>query len=152
MLIITTDSLDQTQQLGERLGRILVPGDILCVSGPLGAGKTALAQGVARGLEVVEKVSSPTFILIQEYRGRLPFYHFDVYRLDGEQDFELLGFEEYFDDEGVVFVEWADRMEPALPDERLDIYIERSNENERELRFEPRGTRYRTLVKELETQ
>jgi tRNA threonylcarbamoyladenosine biosynthesis protein TsaE len=152
VLAIRTDSADKTRRLGERLGRILAPGDILCVHGTLGAGKTVLAQGVARGLGVAEKVTSPTFILIREYQGRLPFYHFDAYRLEGAEDFALLGYEEYFFGEGVVFVEWADRVSTLLPDERLDIYLERNDENERRLEFNPRGARYRALVKELNEQ
>lgn len=153
MLVIRTDSADETRQLGERLGRILAPGDILCVHGTLGAGKTVLAQGVARGLGVAEKVTSPTFILIREYQGRLPFYHFDAYRLEGAEDFAFLGYEEYFFGEGVVFVEWAERVRTLLPDERLDIYLERNlernDESERRLELHPRGAHYRALVKEL---
>lgn len=152
MLVTKTDSAEKTRILGERLGRILGPGDILCVYGDLGAGKTVLAQGVARGLGVIEKVTSPTFILIQEYQGRLPFFHFDAYRLEGAEDFALLGYEEYFFDRGVVFVEWADRVWTVLPDERLDIYLERDGENGRKFRFEPLGVRYRTLVQELKNR
>lgn len=149
MLVMRTASVEETRLVGELLGRLLGPGDILCVYGDLGAGKTALAQGVARGLGVAEKVTSPTFILIQEYQGRLPFYHFDVYRLEGDEDFAQLGYEEYFFDRGVVLVEWADRVSGCLPDERLDIHLERAGETERRIRFQPRGNRYRALVEEL---
>jgi|Deesub1362A_J573_1020465.scaffolds.fasta_scaffold00069_114 tRNA threonylcarbamoyladenosine biosynthesis protein TsaE len=149
MLLFKTKSAEQTRQLGERLGRLVGPGDVLCAYGDLGTGKTALAQGVARGLGVTEKVTSPTFILIQEYQGRPPFYHFDAYRLEGTEDFALLGYEEYFDGAGVVFVEWADRVKRFLPDERLDIYLEYDGENGRLLAFKPRGDRYRALVEEL---
>lgn len=149
MPVIKTNSVEETRHLGERLGRLLGPGDVLCVYGPLGAGKTALAQGVARGLGVTGPVTSPTFILIQEHEGRLAFYHFDAYRLEGIDDFSLLGYEEYFDGAGVSFVEWADRVAAFLPEERLDIYVEREGDDERSLNLEPRGPRYRALVEEL---
>ncbi len=149
MLALTTDSVEKTRQAGEELGRLLGPGDLLCVYGPLGAGKTALAQGVARGLGVTGAVTSPTFILIREYRGRLPFYHFDAYRLKGPEDLTLLGVEEYLAGDGVVLVEWADRVDPVLPAERLNIVLDYSGENERKLRFAPQGARYRALVEEL---
>lgn len=148
-LTVTTDAVEKTRQVGEELGRLLGPGDLLCVYGPLGAGKTALAQGVARGLGVTEAVVSPTFILIREYRGRVPFYHFDAYRLQGPEDLNLLGAEEYLAGDGVVLVEWADRVDPALPAERLDVALDYDNENKRRLSFRPRGDRYRALVEEL---
>ncbi|MEW6458043.1 MAG: tRNA (adenosine(37)-N6)-threonylcarbamoyltransferase complex ATPase subunit type 1 TsaE [Bacillota bacterium] len=148
-LALTTDAVEKTQQVGEELGRLLEPGDLICVYGPLGAGKTALAQGVARGLGVTEAVVSPTFILIREYRGRVPFYHFDAYRLHGPADLNLLGAEEYLAGDGVVLVEWADRVDPALPAERLDIVLDYGGENKRRLSFVPRGARYRALVEEL---
>jgi tRNA threonylcarbamoyladenosine biosynthesis protein TsaE len=135
--------------LGEQLGRMAKPGDILCVYGNLGAGKTVLAQGVARGLGVTEQVTSPTFILIREYQGRLPFYHLDAYRLEGPEDLVFLGYEEYFFGEGVVFIEWADRVEDFLPSGRLNIYVKPDGESRRLLRFEPRGAHYAALVEEL---
>ncbi|ACA60507.1 tRNA (adenosine(37)-N6)-threonylcarbamoyltransferase complex ATPase subunit type 1 TsaE [Candidatus Desulforudis audaxviator] len=148
-LALTTDAVEKTRQVGEELGRLLEPGDLICIYGPLGAGKTALAQGVARGLGVTEAVVSPTFILIREYRGRVPFYHFDAYRLHGPADLNLLGAEEYLAGDGVVLVEWADRVDPALPAERLDIVLDYGGENKRRLSFVPRGARYRALVEEL---
>lgn len=148
-LALTTNAVEKTRQVGEELGRLLEPGDVLCVCGPLGAGKTALAQGVARGLGVAEAVISPTFILVREYRGRVPFYHFDAYRLQGPEDLDLLGAEEYFAGDGVVLVEWAGRVDPALPAERLDITLDYDGDTERRLSFSPRGARYRALVEEL---
>lgn len=148
--IISTDSPERTLQAGEELGRLLGPGDILCLKGDLGAGKTHFAKGVARGLGVSEPVTSPTFTLINEYYGRLPFYHMDVYRLEGAADMADLGYEEFFYGQGVTLVEWADRIYEILPDERLDIEITRGAvEDAREVRLIPRGQRYVHLVEEM---
>lgn len=149
MVELTSTSPAQTKNIGRQLGALLRPGDILCLYGRLGAGKTALAQGVARGLGVKGPVTSPTFILINEYEGRLPFYHFDAYRLEGVGEFAGLGYEEYFDGDGVVLVEWADRVAEALPPQRLDIKLEPRGEEERLLCLRPHGRRYRDLVREL---
>ncbi len=149
LLEIYSKGVEQTKQFGIALGQIAMPGDVLCVYGNLGTGKTALAQGVAQGLQVDDKVTSPTFILVQEYEGRLPFFHFDVYRLEGCLDFEMLGFEEYFTAEGVVLIEWADYIKQSLPVERLDIYISRQGETCRLLKLKPIGQRYQALVEEL---
>ncbi|MBO8128791.1 MAG: tRNA (adenosine(37)-N6)-threonylcarbamoyltransferase complex ATPase subunit type 1 TsaE [Peptococcaceae bacterium] len=142
-------SPEETRAIGEWLGKLLRPGDIICLYGGLGAGKTAFAQGVARGLGITGRVTSPTFTLINEYQGRLPLYHFDAYRLEGADDFALLGYEEYFYDEGVALVEWADRVAEALPPERLDIRIERTGESMRVLHFKAYGEQYLKLLKEI---
>ncbi|MGQ9824233.1 MAG: tRNA (adenosine(37)-N6)-threonylcarbamoyltransferase complex ATPase subunit type 1 TsaE [Desulfotomaculales bacterium] len=150
MVVLQTNSVSQTMALGEILGRGAEPGDIFCVSGGLGAGKTVLAKGVARGLGVKEEITSPTFTLINEYQGRLPFYHFDVYRLKGSQEMSCLGYEEYFYGPGVTLVEWADRVAEVLPAQRLEIRLETvlDDEKARVVTFLPRGARYRRLVKE----
>lgn len=149
-VLITTSPLD-TEAVGKYLGSLAVPGDIFCLFGDLGAGKTCLARGVARGLGVEEPVTSPTFTLINEYQGRIPLYHMDVYRLEGAADMEDLGYEEYFYGDGVTLLEWAGRVKKVLPDERLDIYIEQVNgeENARKITFEGFGDRYAILAKEL---
>ncbi|MBU4534211.1 MAG: tRNA (adenosine(37)-N6)-threonylcarbamoyltransferase complex ATPase subunit type 1 TsaE [Eubacteriales bacterium] len=149
MFKLTSNSPKETREIGRTLGPLLEPGDILCLYGQLGAGKTALAQGVALGLDIEGPVTSPTFILINEYEGRLPLYHFDAYRLEGAADFALLGYEEYFYDEGVSLVEWADRVTEVLPRERLDIEIEADGEERRRLCFNPHGKRYLALVEDL---
>ncbi len=149
MVELRSKSPEQTKMIGQRLGHLLRPGDIICLYGRLGAGKTAFAQGVARGLGVEEPVTSPTFILINEYEGRLPFYHFDAYRLEGADDFAGLGYEEYFYGDGVALVEWADRVAEVLPPERLDVELEPEGEEQRLLRLKPHGDRYRALVEEL---
>src|ERR1700750_2210609 len=105
-------SLDETEAFGRRLGAMLFPGAVVALVGPLGAGKTHLVRAVAEGLGVGDSrvVSSPTFVLIQEYDARLPVYHFDAYRLRGEADFLDLGAHEYFEGRGVCLIEWADRV------------------------------------------
>ncbi len=148
---VKTGSAAETLFLGERLGSLAEPGDLLCVNGELGAGKTVLAKGVARGLGVREAVTSPTFTLINEYKGRLPFYHLDAYRLSNALEMADLGCEEYFYGSGVTLVEWAERVAEILPPERLDIQIENvpRSENARKIIFLPRGERYRRLTEEL---
>ncbi|MDI6710098.1 MAG: tRNA (adenosine(37)-N6)-threonylcarbamoyltransferase complex ATPase subunit type 1 TsaE [Bacillota bacterium] len=149
MLKVRTGSPEETLALGAALGQLLRPGDLLCLSGDLGAGKTAFAQGVARGLGVEGPVTSPTFIIVNEYEGRLPFYHFDVYRLDDPEEITLLGFDDYLEGNGVTLIEWAERIERALPEERLGIKIERDGETGRVFTFDARGSRYTRLVEEL---
>ncbi|MBE3588317.1 MAG: tRNA (adenosine(37)-N6)-threonylcarbamoyltransferase complex ATPase subunit type 1 TsaE [Thermoanaerobacteraceae bacterium] len=151
-LVWRTRSAGETEDFGRLLGNLLVPGDVLCLYGDLGAGKTTLARGIARGLGVGGPVTSPTFNLIHEYDGRLPFYHMDVYRLSGTEDMFDLGYDEYFYGRGVTLVEWAERVSEVLPGERLDIYLEAySGEPDwREIRLFSRGKRYEELLKELD--
>ena len=102
-------SASQTHRLGALLGGLLRAGDVVLLEGPLGAGKTALTQGIGAGLGIRETINSPTFTLLKEYMGRLPLYHFDLYRIDDPDELFALGFEDYFGGEGVCVVEWADR-------------------------------------------
>jgi len=150
-MVVKTYSGEETLLLGERLGLLLAAGDVLCLTGELGAGKTVFAKGVGRGLGVRDVVTSPTFTLINEYQGRLPFYHIDAYRLTGAADMAGLGYEEYFYGSGVTLVEWAGLVAAALPDDRLDIAFEVAPgmDDVREIRFSPRGERFRRLVEEL---
>lgn len=148
-------SVKETQQMAERLARYLKPGDVLALDGDLGAGKTNFTQGLARGLGVTAVVNSPTFTIIKEYSGRYPLYHMDVYRL--EDEWEDLGFDEYFYGDGITVVEWPSRIAGSLPDERLWIEFRRADEaqiddtgdGKRILRFQPLGERYRILCEEL---
>ncbi|NLI14263.1 tRNA (adenosine(37)-N6)-threonylcarbamoyltransferase complex ATPase subunit type 1 TsaE [Pelotomaculum propionicicum] len=151
MYVFRTFSAEETESLGEKLGSFLDPGDVLCLYGDLGAGKTVFARGVARGLGIENHVTSPTFTLINEYQGRLPLYHMDVFRLCSPQEMEDLGYEEYLYGSGVTLVEWADIVLQILPHERLDITIARSQEGDdsREITLAPLGDRYRRLVEEL---
>lgn len=153
MVVIKTSSAAETGMLGEKLGTLLGAGDLICLYGGLGAGKTCFAQGVARGLGIEGAVTSPTFTLINEHYGRLPFFHMDVYRLDSVTEMEDLGYEEYFYDGGVTLVEWAEKIDELLPEDRLDISIDRTGAGEgedfRQVTLSPRGERFRLLIKEL---
>ena len=120
---LVTSSPDATRAVAAAIAELLVAGDLILLVGDLGAGKTAFAQGLARGLGVDEPVTSPTFTIVQEYRGRLPLAHVDVYRLDRVQDLHDLGFDEFVDD-GVTVVEWGDLVEQAVPAEHLVVRIE----------------------------
>ncbi len=147
---IISESPEKTCELGRVLGGLLSAGDVICLNGDLGAGKTMFAQGVAMGLGIRENVTSPTFTLINEYSGRFPFYHMDVYRLGGPGDMADLGYEEYFYGPGVTLVEWAGLVEELLPRERLDIYIVADDgENQRKIQLLPRGESYEKLAWEM---
>ncbi|HEY7282259.1 MAG TPA: tRNA (adenosine(37)-N6)-threonylcarbamoyltransferase complex ATPase subunit type 1 TsaE [Actinomycetota bacterium] len=113
------------QALGEAVASVLQPGDVVALTGDLGAGKTTFVQGAARGLGVDGgQVTSPTFTLVKEYRGRFPVYHLDVYRLDRIQEVIDLGFEELLDPDGVAFVEWGDAIEGLLPEDHLELRLQ----------------------------
>ncbi|MFW6108805.1 MAG: tRNA (adenosine(37)-N6)-threonylcarbamoyltransferase complex ATPase subunit type 1 TsaE [bacterium] len=151
-MTVVTRSSGQTMAFGRRLGAVLRGGDVVALTGPLGSGKTTLTKGIAAGAGVAEPrwVTSPTFVLIHEYPGRVPVYHVDGYRLGGAADAEALGVEELFYGEGVTIVEWADRMGEILPAQRLDILLAHAGGDERTLTLSPRGARYARLVDRLE--
>ena len=141
----------ETIDLGEKLGRLLRPGDFVALIGDLGSGKTHFVQGIALGIGVPADVcvSSPSYTLLNEYVGRIPLYHFDLYRLDGDGDIRDLGFDEYFLGRGACVVEWADRLHVELPDESLRITFAHEGDTSRSLSFSPVGSRYRELLLEL---
>ncbi|GAX88797.1 tRNA (adenosine(37)-N6)-threonylcarbamoyltransferase complex ATPase subunit type 1 TsaE [Effusibacillus lacus] len=145
-----THSPDQTQSIAERLAALLEPGDILTLSGDLGAGKTTFTQGLAKGLAVEDPVNSPTFTLIREYEGRIPLYHMDVYRLGDKAGAENLGIDEYLYGDGVCVIEWAEYIASLLPEEYLDIAIRKTGESERQIQISGKGKRYAGLIKELD--
>ncbi len=122
-LEIGTTSPDETREVGAALAAVLVPGDVVSLTGDLGAGKTCLVQGAARALGATEPIVSPSFVLVREYRGTMPIYHVDVYRLDRMQEVIDLGFEDLLDPSGVVFVEWGSAIEALLPDARLEVEL-----------------------------
>lgn len=125
-MIIETFSEQETRSLGEQLASKAKPGSIYTLTGDLGVGKTVFTQGFARGLGIEEPVNSPTFTIIQEYEdGRLPFYHFDVYRIGNIDEMEEIGYEDYFFGGGVCLIEWANLIEEILPKERFAITIEK---------------------------
>ena len=134
---IVTHSPEETSALSERLGAVAEEGTVLCLVGDLGAGKTLFTQGFARGLGVTGEVTSPTFALMNQYNGRLPVTHFDLYRLEREDELDDIGFYEYAEDSrGVVLIEWADKFPDALPGPHIRLEIERGEtENERRLAF-----------------
>src|SRR5207249_11623334 len=148
---IEVSDLHGTEQFGRRVGELLFPGAVVALVGQLGAGKTNLTRAVAEGLGVRNPaaVNSPTFVLIQEYPARLPIYHFDAYRLSGPREFRELGTDEYFHGDGVCLVEWADKVEPALPAEHLRIEIHVVDENRRRFEVTATGERYKALVQAL---
>ena len=132
-----------TAAFGAALAQSLPPGAVVGLIGPLGAGKTRLVQAVAEGAGVAPRnVVSPTFVLIHEYRGRLPIYHFDVYRLRDDDEFLQLGPEEYFDRDGWTFIEWANRVASCLPRERMEIRIEPTGAVARRLTIRAVGERF----------
>ncbi|MFH1007360.1 MAG: tRNA (adenosine(37)-N6)-threonylcarbamoyltransferase complex ATPase subunit type 1 TsaE [Candidatus Latescibacterota bacterium] len=122
-MIWKTGGAEETRVLGMQLGACLAPGTVVGLFGGLGAGKTCLAQGICRGLGVKEYVTSPTFVLIHEYQGRIPVYHFDLYRLCDAEDLFELGYEEYFYGDGVCRVEWAERAGPLWPEGSVDVAL-----------------------------
>jgi tRNA threonylcarbamoyladenosine biosynthesis protein TsaE len=125
---MTIDSFraEDTLQVGYKMGLEAKEGDIYCLSGDLGVGKTVFTQGFAKGLGIEEAVNSPTFTIVQQYdKGRLPFYHFDVYRIGDVEEMEEIGYEDYFYGEGVCLVEWAELIEELLPPDRTIISIKK---------------------------
>ena len=123
-LSFTTRSPAETQSLAERLATLLQPGDVLAYTGPMGAGKTTFTVGLARGLGSTDWVSSPTFALVQEYRGPRPLCHFDFYRITGEEDLYATGFFDYLDGRRILAVEWSERVPEALPEKAIRIGFE----------------------------
>ena len=127
-----THSLAETEELGCRLGRTLGPGAVVAYFGGLGMGKTAFTRGLARGLGCRGRVTSPTFTIVNEYQGRIPLFHFDMYRLDGEDDLFDIGWDDYLARGGVCAVEWSERIDSALPPDAVTVSIARGeNDNDR---------------------
>lgn len=149
---VNTYSVKETSELGRRLGQLLRAGDIVAVDGGLGSGKTVLVKGMASGLGVADEVTSPTFTIVNEYYGRIPLYHFDVYRLEDPQQLYDIGYEEYFFDQGVTVIEWAQLIRDLLPKQYLQISIDLgTSENQRVIDMEPYGDRYTDILERLKT-
>ncbi|WP_160724919.1 tRNA (adenosine(37)-N6)-threonylcarbamoyltransferase complex ATPase subunit type 1 TsaE [Bacillus sp. USDA818B3_A] len=144
---LTTSNNEETSQFAERLAGHLQPGDVIALEGDLGAGKTTFTKGLAKGLGVKKNVNSPTFTIIKEYKGNLPLYHMDVYRV--ADAYEDLGFDEYFEGDGITVVEWAHLIEEQLPAERLTIYLYHQGQDQRKIVLTPKGQRYEQLCKEI---
>ncbi len=125
-MVIETRAPEETFALGKKIGRAAKPGQIYTLTGDLGVGKTVFTQGVADGLDITEPISSPTFTIIQVYEeGRLPFYHFDVYRIGDSEEMEEIGYDDYFFGQGICLIEWADLIEEILPEKLIQITIEK---------------------------
>jgi tRNA threonylcarbamoyladenosine biosynthesis protein TsaE len=148
-LVRETRSPEETQALGEALGRLLRPGHVLGLSGEMGAGKTAFAQGVAAGLGVTEPVSSPTFALVHEYQGRMPVWHLDTYRIGSPDELIDLSWDDLLAGGGVLLVEWPERIAAAMPADRLDVTITYGEGDGRTLELQPHGERMRDLLNAL---
>ncbi|MBU5427741.1 tRNA (adenosine(37)-N6)-threonylcarbamoyltransferase complex ATPase subunit type 1 TsaE [Tissierella pigra] len=148
---IKLNGLKETEEFGMKLGNLLKTGDILCLNGDLGAGKTTLTKSIGLGLGVTDYITSPTFALINEYTGRIPVYHFDVYRLENVDELYDLGFDEYFYGNGISIIEWAEKIEKLLPKERIVLNIEKGKDiDERRIIITGYGNRYVEITKELE--
>jgi tRNA threonylcarbamoyladenosine biosynthesis protein TsaE len=133
---LVTTSSEETFLLGERMGNDLKKGDVVALKGDLGAGKTIIAKGIARGMGIIDDITSPTFTLMETYDGRIPLYHFDLYRVENETELDLLYFEEYWEGDGVSVIEWADRAGSRLPDTTIHVNIEYINEFSRRIVIE----------------
>jgi tRNA threonylcarbamoyladenosine biosynthesis protein TsaE len=151
-ICITTHSVDETRQLGRKIGALIHFPMIIALSGDLGSGKTALVQGLAQGLEVPADyyITSPTFTLINEYPGRLPLFHVDLYRLDSINDFEDIGLDELLSDQAVIVIEWSDKLEKSLLSEYLAATFEIVGEDLRRINLIAYGQNGIDLIKALE--
>ncbi|MBP1890525.1 tRNA threonylcarbamoyladenosine biosynthesis protein TsaE [Clostridium moniliforme] len=146
------NSIYETTNLGNALGKLLNPGDIVCLTGDLGTGKTHITKGIAKGLGINENITSPTFTIVNEYdSGRIKLYHFDVYRVSDPDEIYAIGFDDYIFGNGVSIIEWANYIEEILPKDYLHIYIQKDltkGENYRKIIITPYGEKY-NYVKEL---
>ena len=142
-MVIETHDPEETFEVGRTIGMNAKPGQIYTLTGDLGVGKTVFTQGVAVGLGITEPVNSPTFTIIQEYEdGRLPFYHFDVYRIGDLEEMEEIGYDDYFFGQGICLIEWAELIEEILPEKRIEVTIEQDLEKGfeyRKITIEERG-------------
>ncbi|MFH0924355.1 MAG: tRNA (adenosine(37)-N6)-threonylcarbamoyltransferase complex ATPase subunit type 1 TsaE [bacterium] len=148
----TSNNPKKTKKIASLLASLLPKGSVLALIGELGSGKTTFIKGLAEGLKVkgARYVTSPTFILVNEYKGEIPLYHFDVYRLESQDEFFALGFEEYVYGNGVTAIEWADKVEDSLPNDYLEIKFKAIvKKNQREIEFISHGERYKELIENL---
>ncbi len=147
---LISNNEENTYEIGLEIGNLLKVGDVVCLTGDLGAGKTVMIKAIAKALGVEEDVTSPTFTIIHEYTGRIPIYHFDVYRIKKLEEMEDLGYEEYFYGEGVCLVEWASEIESIIPEERLWIDIKRNvGDNSRTIDIEGSTKHFENIIEEL---
>lgn len=150
-IIIKTTSVKETIAIGKKLGKLMSPGDVIYLTGELGAGKTCFVKGIAEGLGIRGKdITSPTFIIINEYKGKIPLYHIDLYRIGVIDDLRDIGMEELVYGKGVTAIEWAERIKDVLPDERLDVTLKWVDEKTRSIVIKAFGWHHKDILKKLE--
>ncbi|OPZ93206.1 MAG: tRNA threonylcarbamoyladenosine biosynthesis protein TsaE [Firmicutes bacterium ADurb.Bin419] len=152
---IKTFSADETMLAGKALGNILSIGDVVCLTGDLGTGKTAFTNGIAGALGIEDYITSPTFTIVNEYKTEIPLYHFDVYRISDPEEMYDIGFEEYLYGDGVVVIEWAELIKDILPDDLIWVEIRKNlsaGVDAREIRISFTGEKYEGYIDRLETQ
>jgi tRNA threonylcarbamoyladenosine biosynthesis protein TsaE len=151
-VLIQTKSVSETIRVGKSIGTLLLPGDVVALVGELGAGKTQFIKGLAAGMGIGNPtyISSPSFTLINEYPGKIPFYHVDLFRLEREKEAEELGLEDYFQGGGITAIEWADKIPSLLPKEMLFIHIAYTGKNKRSIEMVGKGKRYLNLVDQIQ--
>lgn len=148
---LSSRDVEETRRIGEALAPLLAPGDVVVLAGDLGTGKTALAQGIGRGLGIEEPVTSPSFMIVREYEAPVRLAHVDVYRLDHVQELHDLGFEEVVEEGRITVVEWGDRVGPLLPESRLEIFLRvGAGEHVREIECVARGSGWEGRIEVLE--
>ena len=135
-MTVTTNCEEETEALGERLAKCLHAGAVVALYGDLGAGKTAFVRGMARGLELREQVSSPTFTIVNEYPGRPALFHFDMYRLKNADELYAIGWDDYLARDGIIVTEWSENVEEALPPDAVRVTIDRTGDTDRRIRIE----------------
>ncbi len=149
---LLSESPEETQRLGKELGRLAQPGDLFLLVGGLGTGKTCLTQGIAWGLGIEGYATSPSFVVINQYRGRLPLYHIDLYRLDSIAEVIELGLDDYLYGSGVCVVEWAEKALKTLPTEYLLVELNFLSDTSRNLVLKPSGERYVEMLSQLKRE
>lgn len=146
---IYIENVEKTIELGKLLGESLQAGMVVCLDGDLGAGKTHFSKGIALGLEIEEDITSPTFTIVQEYKGRMELFHFDAYRLSGSEELYYIGFDDYLNKKGIIVIEWSNIVSDVLPKERLDIEINYAPDKGRFFEFKPYGEAYMKLIEDI---
>ena len=146
---LTSHSPEETQRFGKELGHLAQAGDVILLVGNLGAGKTCLTQGIAWGLNIDGYARSPSFVVVNEYRGRLPMYHIDLYRLDSIAEIAEIGLDDYLNGNGLCVVEWADKALNLMPPQNLLIKIDLLGDNERKLGLTSYGERYKEMITDI---
>lgn len=148
---LVTSSPEETVELGRTIAGYLMKGDVISLSGQLGAGKTVFSKGIAIGLGIDDNIISPTFIILRTYQGRLPLYHFDAYRINNTEEFEEIGYKEFLYGGGVSLIEWGEKIQTILPEDILEIsFYYQDKLNERKIIFKEYGSKWKDRRKEWE--